>query len=248
MSSDLHKPIAHDSAALYVTGAAKFTDDISFPEDGLHIALGLSSVAHGKLVSIDLEEVLKADGVVCCLTAEDIQGKNDASPIFGDDPVFADGLVSYHGQSIFAVVAGSAKQARMAALKAQIVYEELPAILTIDDAIAQNSLLRPPHHIETGDVDKGLLAAPRRLQGRIKIGGQEHFYLEGQAAIALPGEAAEVHLHVSSQHPTEIQHKVAEALGIGFHQVSVQVRRMGGAFGGKESQVNLPCLLSIISS
>ena len=248
MSSDLHKPIAHDSAALYVTGAAKFTDDISFPEDGLHIALGLSSVAHGKLVSIDLEEVLKADGVVCCLTAEDIKGKNDASPIFGDDPVFADGLVSYHGQSIFAVVARSAKQARMAALKAQIVYEELPAILTIDDAIAQNSLLRPPHHLESGDVDRGLLAAPRRLQGRIKIGGQEHFYLEGQAAIALPGEAAEVHLHVSSQHPTEIQHKVAEALGIGFHQVSVQVRRMGGAFGGKESQANLPAIIAALAA
>jgi xanthine dehydrogenase large subunit len=248
MSSDLNKPIAHDSAALYVTGTAKFTDDILFPDDGLHIALGLSSVAHGRLVNVDLQEVLKAEGVVCCLTAEDIKGRNDASPVFGDDPVFADGLVSYHGQSVFAVVAHSAKQARMAALKAQITYEELPAILTIEEAISQNSLLRAPHHIEAGSVDKGLEGASHRLQGQIKIGGQEHFYLEGQAAIAFPGEAAELHLHVSTQHPTEIQHKVAEALGIGFHQVSVQVRRMGGAFGGKESQANLPAIIAALAA
>ena len=248
MSSDLNKPIAHDSATLYVTGTAKFTDDILFPDDGLHIALGLSSIAHGRLVHVDLEEVLKADGVVCCLTAEDMEGSNDASPVFGDDPVFADGWVSYHGQSVFAVVADSAKQARMAALKAQIVYEDLPAILTIEDAIAQNSLLRAPHQIEAGCVDKGLEGAPHRLQGQIKIGGQEHFYLEGQAAIAFPGEATEIHLHVSTQHPTEIQHKVAEALGIGFHQVSVQVRRMGGAFGGKESQANLPAIIAALAA
>ena len=248
MHSDLHQPIAHDSAALYVTGEAQFTDDIAFPDDGLHIALGLSSVAHARLVSLDLSAVLAADGVVCCLSAEDIPGKNDASPIFGDDPVFADKLVSYHGQSVFAVVARTAKQARMAALKAQIIYEELPAILTIKQALEQNSLLRTPHQIETGDIEAGFRAASHRLQGQIEIGGQEHFYLEGQAALALPDEAGALSLHVSTQHPTEIQHKVAEALGLGFHQVIVQVRRMGGAFGGKESQANLPAIIAALAA
>ncbi|MGB1554021.1 MAG: molybdopterin cofactor-binding domain-containing protein, partial [Candidatus Puniceispirillaceae bacterium] len=248
LHDSLHQPIAHDSAALYVTGAAQFTDDIAFPEDGLHIALGLSAVAHAKLISLDLTDVLAADGVVCCLSAEDITGKNDASPVFGDDPVFAKDMVSYHGQSVFAVVAHSAKQARMAALKAQIVYEELPAILDIDSALAQNSLLRAPQQIVTGDVDAGLADAPHRMQGQMVIGGQEHFYLEGQAAIAIPGEAGELSLYVSTQHPTEIQHKVAEALGRPFHQITVQVRRMGGAFGGKESQANLPAIIAALAA
>ncbi|MEK9573413.1 MAG: xanthine dehydrogenase molybdopterin binding subunit [Alphaproteobacteria bacterium] len=248
LHDSLHQPIAHDSAALYVTGAAQFTDDIAFPEDGLHIALGLSAVAHAKLISLDLTDVLAADGVVCCLSAEDITGKNDASPVFGDDPVFVKDMVSYHGQSVFAVVAHSAKQARMAALKAQIVYEELPAILDIDSALAQNSLLRAPQQIVTGDVDAGLADAPHRMQGQMVIGGQEHFYLEGQAAIAIPGEAGELSLYVSTQHPTEIQHKVAEALGRPFHQITVQVRRMGGAFGGKESQANLPAIIAALAA
>ena len=248
MRSDLHQPVAHDSAALYVTGAAQFTDDIAFPDEGVHIALGLSSVAHARLVSMDLSAVLAADGVVCCLSAEDIPGRNDASPVFGDDPVFADKLVSYHGQSLFAVVADTPKHARMAALKAQIIYEELPAILTIKQALAQNSLLRPPHHIETGDIEAGFKAASHRLQGQINIGGQEHFYLEGQAALAVPEEGGALSLHVSTQHPTEIQHKVAEALGLGFHQVTVQVRRMGGAFGGKESQANLPAIIAALAA
>ncbi len=248
LHDSLHQPIAHDSAALYVTGAAQFTDDIAFPEDGLHIALGLSAVAHAKLVSLDLTDVLAADGVVCCLSAEDITGKNDASPVFGDDPVFVKDMVSYHGQSVFAVVAHSAKQARMAAVKAQIVYEELPAILDIDSALAQNSLLRAPQQIVTGDVDAGLADAPHRMQGQMVIGGQEHFYLEGQAAIAIPGEAGELTLYVSTQHPTEIQHKVAEALAQPFHQITVQVRRMGGAFGGKESQANLPAIIAALAA
>ena len=157
-------------------------------------------------------------------------------------------MVSYHGQSVFAVVAHSAKQARMAAVKAQIVYEELPAILDIDSALTQNSLLRAPQQIVTGDVDAELAAAPHRMQGQMVIGGQEHFYLEGQAAIAIPGEAGELSLNVSTQHPTEIQHKVAEALGRLFHQITVQVRRMGGAFGGKESQANLPAIIAALAA
>ena len=185
---------------------------------------------------------------MCCLSAEDITGKNDASPVFGDDPVFVKDMVSYHGQSVFAVVAHSAKQARMAAVKAQIVYEELPAILDIDSALTQNSLLRAPQQIVTGDVDAGLADAPHRMQGQMVIGGQEHFYLEGQAAIAIPGEAEELNLYVSTQHPTEIQHKVAEALGRPFHQITVQVRRMGGAFGGKESQANLPAIIAALAA
>lgn len=237
----------HDSAVLYVTGQAKFTDDLPFPADGLHIALGLSDKAHALITGCDVTACLASPGVVTVLTAADIPGVNDASPVAGDDPVFADGKVEYHGQAIFAVVAESAKAARMAVQKAIVSYEELPACLTIDDALRENHLLEAPYTIGCEDIDAKLRQAPHLLTGQIDIGGQEHFYLEGQAAMALPGEAGDLVLRVSSQHPTEVQHKVARALGLAYHAVTVEVRRMGGGFGGKESQGNLPAIVAALA-
>ena len=248
MDSPLHHPQHHDSAELYVTGKAQFIDDLVFPSDGLHIALGLSNRAHAHIAKMDLTPVRTAPGVICVLTAQDIVGKNDASPVFGDDPIFAEGEVQYHGQSLFAVVARSVKQARQAALKAQITYVEKPVCLTIEEALAQNNLLSPPYQIKRGDVKTALAKAQHRLHGNMYVGGQEHFYLEGQAALAHPDEDQGVSLWVSTQHPTEIQHKVAEALSLPYHSVTVQTRRMGGGFGGKESQANLPAIIAALAA
>ena len=246
--SSLHQPVAHDSATLYVTGEARYVDDIAFPADGLHLALGLSERAHANILEMDLSDCLASRDVVTVLTAADIPGDNDASPVFGDDPVFAENTVEYHGQAIFAVVAHSAKAARIAAAKARITYQDLPSIMTIDDALAQNHYLETPYVLTTGTVETALTTAANTLSGAIRIGGQEHFYLEGQAAYALPGEAGDMMISVSSQHPTEVQHKVAQALGVPFHAVTVDVRRMGGGFGGKESQSNLPAIITALAA
>ena len=246
--SPLHKALPHDSAALYVTGKAEFVDDKKMPDDCLSIALGLSEVAHGVLEGLDLDEVRASQGVVQVLTAADIDGKNDASPIMGDDPIFAEKTVHYHGQALFAVVATSAKLARMAAQKAKARISPLPAILTIDEALAEDALLAPAKIFETGDVKASLAEAPHKISGSFTIGGQEHFYLEGQGALAVPGEAGALQIYASTQHPTEVQHKIAEALGVPFHQITVDVRRMGGAFGGKESQANLPAIIAAIAA
>ena len=244
----LHQPITHDSAALYVTGQAEFVDDKALPDGAYSIALGLSEAAHGTITGLNLDMVRGADGVVCVLTAADIRGKNDASPVMGDDPIFADGIVHYHGQAIFAVVAKTAKQARMAAMHATIAISPLPPILTIDEALENDALLCLPKTIQIGDAAAALATAPHQISGDFYCGGQEHFYLEGQGAVAIPGEAGAICVSASTQHPTEVQHKVAEALGLSFHQVTVDVRRMGGAFGGKESQANLPAIIAALAA
>ena len=246
--SPLHQPLAHDSAYLYVTGAAQFIDDRDMPKGTLSVALGLSDIAHGKIEVLDLSEVETSEGVITILTSKDIPGKNDASPIMGDDPIFADETISYHGQALFAVVARSAKLARMAALKAKIDISELPAIITLDKAIAQKHYLAPAKKLQKGNAKVALSDAAHRLSGTFNIGGQEHFYLEGQAAFAMPGEAGDLLVHASTQHPTEIQHKIAEALGLSYHDVTVDVRRMGGAFGGKESQANMPAIIASLAA
>lgn len=244
----IHKPLAHDSAALYVTGAAEFVDDKQVSANCLSVALGLSQVAHGKIISTDFTDTLASDGVIAILTAQDITGKNDASPVMGDDPIFAEEIVQYHGQSLFAVIATTAKKARVAAKKAKVDIAALAPVLTIDEALEKDQLLAPPKVIETGDAPTALQSAPHVISGTIEIGGQEHFYLEGQGALAIPGEAGAMQIHASTQHPTEVQHKIAEALGVPFHQITVDVRRMGGAFGGKESQANLPAIIAALAA
>ena len=233
------KPLPHDAARLHVTGTARYIDDIPTPTGALHLAFGLSTIASGTITAMDLSAVRAAPGVVAVVTADDLPFANDVSPSVHDEPLLATGEVHYLGQPIFVVVAESHLAARKAAGLGQISYDEGAAILTIEEALCAGSRFEDGPRIWTkGDVGAALSAAPHRLRGTINMGGQEHFYLEGQAALALPQEGGDMVVHSSTQHPTEIQHKVAEALGLPMHAVCCEVRRMGGGFGGKESQGN----------
>jgi xanthine dehydrogenase large subunit len=226
----------HESARLHVLGQADYTDDIDEVRGTLHAALGLSGKAHARILGIDLTQVAASRGVVAVYTARDIPGTNDCGPIIHDDPILADGLVQYVGQPIFIVVADSHDNARRAARKAKVDYEELPAILTPQAARAAQSYVLPPMRLARGDAQAGFDAAPRKLKGELYVGGQEQFYLEGQIAYAIPQENDGMLVLCSTQHPSEMQHVVAHALGLHSHHVTVECRRMGGGFGGKESQ------------
>ena len=233
------RPLPHDAAPLHVTGEARYVDDIPLPKGALHLAFGLSEVAHGVITSVDLSAVRAAPGVVAVLTAEDLPHENDVSPSPSPEPMLAEGTVHYAGQPIFLVIAESHGAARRAARMGKVVIEEKPAILSLDEALAADSRFEEgPRIYATGDAAAAISGAPRQIEGSIEIGGQEHFYLEGQAAAAVPQEGGDMLVYSSSQHPTEIQHKVAEALGLHMNGVRVEVRRMGGGFGGKESQGN----------
>ncbi len=230
----------HDSGHKHVSGEALYVDDIPEPAGLLHLALGLAERAHARIASLDLAAVRGAPGVLLVLTADDIPGVNDISPTRRDDePVFADGVVRYHGQPLFAVVAETRDQARRAARLARVDYEDLPAVLDIAGARGAGEIVTPGLTLRRGDADAAIAAAPHRVEGSLAIGGQEHFYLEGQVALAVPGEDDEVTVFSSTQHPSEIQHMVAHVLGVPSNAVTVEVRRMGGAFGGKETQGNL---------
>lgn len=231
--------LPHDAAALHVTGAARYVDDIPTHSNCLHLAFGLSDTARGIITRADLSKVRAAEGVVAVLTAADLPFDNDVSPSAHDEPLLAQGEVFYHGQPIFLVVATSHLAARKAARLGEITIDPRPAILTIDDALAANSRFEDgPVIWSRGNAESGLSTAPYIIEGSFEMGGQEHFYLEGQAALAVPQEDGDMLVHSSTQHPTEIQHKVAEAIGKPMHAVRVETRRMGGGFGGKESQGN----------
>jgi len=237
----VHTAEPHDSAVGHVTGRAPYTDDIPEPAGTLHACLGLSQMAHGRIRAMDLAAVGAAPGVVAVLTAADIPGANDISPTgLGDDPVFPADTIAFHGQPLFAVLAETRAAARRAALLARIDAEPLPAILTIDQALdADAPHVTAPLVLARGDARAALAAAPRRIAGRMRIGGQDHMYLEGQIALAVPGEDGAMLIHCSTQHPTEVQQMVAGVLGLPMAAVTVQVRRMGGGFGGKETQMTL---------
>ncbi|MDT1064767.1 xanthine dehydrogenase molybdopterin binding subunit [Paracoccus sp. CPCC 101403] len=244
-----HSSIIHDSAVKHVTGRADYTDDLAEPIGTLHAYLGLSTVAHGRITEMDLSAVRNAPGVHLVLTADDIPGVNDISPNgLHDDPVFAFPEVQFLGQPIFAVVAETRDQARRACQLARVTYEELPFAL---DAIAARDAgmgyVTKPLKLARGDM-AGMGHAPRRLSGRLTVGGQEHFYLESQIAFALPGEDDEIVIHTSTQHPTEVQHMVAHVLAVPSNAVVVNVRRMGGGFGGKESQMNIFCVTAALAA
>ncbi|MDQ7989811.1 MAG: xanthine dehydrogenase molybdopterin binding subunit [Candidatus Dactylopiibacterium sp.] len=236
MSATVGRPLRHESAPQHVAGRAPYIDDIPAPAGCLHAAFGLATCTHGRILTMDLAAVREAPGVVAVLTAADIPGLNDCGPSVHDDPILADGLVQFRAQPVFLVVATTHDAARRAARLGRIEYEALPALLDIESAVAAESWVLPPVTVTRGDAAAALQAAPHRLKGRATLGGQEHFYLEGQIALALPREEASLHVHSSTQHPTEMQQAVAHMLGWSAHQVSVECRRMGGAFGGKESQ------------
>ena len=232
-------PLPHDAAPLHVTGQARYVDDIPLPEGALHLAFGLSTIAHGDITALDLTQVRAAPGVVAVLSAEDLPDMPDCSPSVHDEPLLATGRVHYCGQPIFLVIAETHLAARKAARLAKVTYAPLPALLTVDEALAANSRFESGPIIWTrGDPASAIEKAPIQIEGRMEIGGQEHFYLEGQIAAALPQEGGDMHIMCSSQHPTEIQHKVAHALHLPMAAVRVEMRRMGGGFGGKESQGN----------
>ncbi|KHK93293.1 xanthine dehydrogenase molybdopterin binding subunit [Novosphingobium malaysiense] len=236
----LEKPShPHDSAHMHVTGEARYTDDVSEPLGMLHLAFGQSSEARARIVSMDLSEVKAAEGVVAVFTAADIPGANDVSPVAHDDRLLATGDVICHGQPVFLVAATSQRAARKAARLGRVEYEPLPALLSMEQARAADSLIETTQHMVRGDAAKAMESCPRRLSGRFEMGGQDHFYLEGQVAVATPGEDGQVHILSSTQHPSEIQHLVADMLGLSSADVTVEVRRMGGAFGGKETQAAL---------
>jgi xanthine dehydrogenase large subunit len=242
--------LQHESAIKHVTGRAEYCDDIPEPAGTLHAYLGLSEVAHGNIKAMDLSKVKTAPHVIGVLTADDIPGVNDVSPTgLNDEPIFAIDKVEFWGQPIFAVVAETRDAARRAAHLAEITYEKLPHATDVMEAkLAGYPNVTAPLKLERGDVEPALENAEHRIKGRMKVGGQDHMYLEGHIAFAIPGEDEDVTVHSSTQHPSEAQHMVAHVLGVSSNAVTVNVRRMGGGFGGKETQMNLFCSVAAVAA
>jgi xanthine dehydrogenase large subunit len=246
--SEVGQSHPHESAILHVLGEAVYTDDIPEAQGTLHAALGLSTKAHARILSLDLAPVKVMPGVVAVYTYKDIPGVNDCGPIIHDDPILAEQKVEYVGQPVFIVVADTHDNARRAARKADIEYEELPAILTPEAARDAESYVVPPMRLTRGDAQAAFERSPNILKGKLHVGGQEQFYLEGQISYAIPKEGKAMHVYCSTQHPTEMQHVVSHALHYPSHAVVVECRRMGGGFGGKESQSALWAACAAISA
>jgi len=228
--------IAHESAHKHVCGSAVYVDDLPLPPNLAYVATGQSSQAHARILAMDLTEVRAAPGVLDVIVQGDIPGKVDVGPVYAGDPLLAGDVVEYIGQPIFAVAASSFDAAQRALRLAKIDYQPLPAVLTIEEALRAQSFVRPRHQLLLGDPDAAIAAAPHQLQGEIYVRGQEHFYLEGQISQAQLTEDGGIHVFSSTQHPSEVQKLVAEVLDIPLHAVVTEVRRMGGGFGGKETQ------------
>jgi len=226
----------HESAVAQVAGAATYVDDIPEVRGTLHAAPILSTVAHGRLLGVDATAARAMPGVVDVVLAADIPGDPMLAAFAGDEPVFARDTVQHIGQVIGLVVARTVMQARRAARKVQLSIEPLPAVLTVQEALKAQSYVLPPVFVRRGDADAALATSQHRRDGTLEVGGQEHFYLEGQVAYVLPQEQNLWVVHSSTQHPGEVQHWVAHALGLDSHAVRVECRRMGGGFGGKETQ------------
>ncbi len=250
ISGAAHSNHIHESATKHVTGKAKYCDDITEPVGTLHAYLGVSDVAHATIKSMDLTAVKSMPGAIGTITTLDIPGMNDISPTGqNDEPVFPVDTVQLYGQPLFAVIAKTRKIARHAAKLAVIDYDILPHALSISSA--QNvgyPHVTAPLKLERGNVDKIKSKGSNQIKGEIAIGGQDHMYLEGQIAFAVPGEDDDLIIHCSTQHPSEAQHMVAQVMGIPNNAVTVNVRRMGGGFGGKESQMNLFCVVAAIAA
>ncbi|MBV8412886.1 MAG: xanthine dehydrogenase molybdopterin binding subunit [Alphaproteobacteria bacterium] len=235
MKGGVHVSERHDSALKHVTGRALYIDDMAEPSGTLHAALVLSPITHGRLRGLDLGKVRSSQGVVGAFAAADIPGANNTAGPGKHEPLFAADEVQFAGQPLAVVVAHTLDEARAAVEQAVIDIEPVEAILDIATALARESYVQAPSTILRGDPDAAMAAAPHRLTAEFSVGGQEHFYLEGQIAFAIPGEDGDVVVHSSTQHPTDVQQVCAELLGYDFNRVTAVVRRMGGAFGGKET-------------
>lgn len=238
----------HDSAISHVMGTATYVDDMLKPQSTLHLAVGKSAHAHARVLNMDLSAVRATDGVVDVITFQDLPAKTDIGPVFDGDPLMVDKVTEYVGQTLFAVVATSHRAAKKAVLNAVVEYEPLAAILTIDEALEQEQFVRPSHFMQRGDTVAALDTAATRIAGHIHMLGQEHFYLEGQVSYVVPCDDGGLEVYTSSQHPSEVQQLVAEVVDLPFHAVTTIVRRMGGGFGGKETQAAAwACLCGIVA-
>jgi xanthine dehydrogenase large subunit len=232
----VYRPLPHDSGAKHVQGCADYVDDIPEPANTLHIAVGGSPAARGTIRTLDLSEAANAPGVIAVITAADVPAKNDISPSVGDEPVFAEKDVIFHGQPVFAIIAQTRDAARRAVRRAHIEVDAEKPNVSVEQGRTTREIVAPDYAFFRGDAGKVIAAAPMHSAGTVRIGGQEHFYLEGQIALAVPGEDGSMLVHSSTQHPSEVQHIVARVLGLPDSFVTCQVRRMGGGFGGKETQ------------
>jgi len=247
--SAVHSAIAHDSAEKHVSGEALYIDDLPEPAGLLHLFVGQSGRAHARVTRLDLSAVRAAPGVVCVLTSADVPGRNDIGPVQNDEPLLPGGVVRFVGQPLFAVAAETLPKARAAAALAVVEYEDLPPLLTIEAARAANSLIEDSQTMRLGDAGAAMAGAQHQLSGTLAIGGQDHFYLEGQVALVVPGEDGDLHVWSSTQNPTETQHLIARCLGLRDNAVVVEVRRMGGGFGGKETQsVHYAALAALVAT
>ncbi len=243
----------HESAQLHVAGEATYIDDIPERAGTLHCALGLSPVANGRLTAAKLDAIRALPGVVAVLSVDDIPGPNDCGSIVHDDPILCDGEIRYLGQPVFAVIAETRDLARRAAAKAKdvLTIAAAPPVITPQQAHAKGQYVLPAMHLiraSNGGAQAAIAAAPRKLKGTLEVGGQEQFYLEGQISYALPLEGGGMHVYCSTQHPSEMQHLVAHALKLHAHDVHVECRRMGGGFGGKESQSALFACVAAVAA
>ena len=241
------KNLTHDSGKKHVSGYAEYTDDISEPLNTLYGAVGWSKKAHAIIKKIDLKNVKNSEGVIAVVTYQDIPGRNDVGPVFDGDPIFPKTKVEYYGQPLFAVAATSVDFARKAVLKAKVYYKELKPIITIDEALKKNNLLFKPRIIKKGNPSKKISKSKNKINGNFMTGSQEHFYLEGQVALVIPKEDNNFLVYSSTQHPSETQQIIAKMLKQKSNSIDVMVRRIGGGFGGKETNFitsAICCLLS----
>ena len=239
---------AHESAVRQVSGQATYVDDMPEPVNMYHAAVGLSQTSRGIIRSLDLTAVRASEGVIDVITVDDVPGHIDIGPVFKGDPVLANHEVLFHGQAIFAVLATSVTLARQAAQKAKLVIDATEACLSVAQAKTQNNFVRPPHFMRRGDFASQYAQSPLQLAGELSIGGQEHMYLEGQVSLAIPQEQDRMLVYTSSQHPSEVQKLIAEVLDVKLHKVVVDMRRMGGGFGGKETQAaQWACIAALLA-
>ena len=237
----------HDSAYKHVSGFAEYTDDIKEPDSTLYGAIGWSKKAHAIIKKIDLKDTIASEGVVSVVTYKDIPGRNDVGPVFDGDPIFVNNKVEFYGQPLFAVAAVSTELARKAVLKAKVYYKELKPIVTIKESLAKKKLLFKIRKIKRGNPSDALAMSKYRLKGNFTTGSQEHFYLEGQAAFAIPKEDNNMVIYSSTQHPSETQQIVAKMLNQKSNSITVLVRRIGGGFGGKETNFMTASICSLLA-
>ena len=242
------RSVKHDSAPKHVTGEAVYVDDrLEFPNQ-LHVYARMSDRAHARIVSIDTAPCYNIPGVAIAITAKDVPGQLDIGAVMPGDPLLADGKVEYVGQPVIAVAADSLETARKAAMAAIIEYEDLEPVIDVVDALRKKHFVLDSHTHKRGDSSGALATAPRRLQGSLHIGGQEHFYLETQVSSVMPTEDGGMIVYTSTQNPTEVQKLVAEVLGVSMNKIVIDMRRMGGGFGGKETQAAGPaCMCAVIA-